>query len=214
MKKLNIIATICFLLLSAVCIFAITTCTKTATIQDGIWTGSGEGFKGEMVVQITTKDGKIVDTELVSLKDSDFAKEYALQLLDIIEEKGTVEGVDGLSGATYTSRGVLDAVKEATAKASGKKTTANIQDGNWSGSGEGYKGEMVIQITTNDGKIIDTEIISFKDSDFAKEYALQLLDTIVEKGTVEGVDGLSGATYTSRGVLDAVKEATEKASGN
>ena len=63
MKKQNIVATICFLLLSAVCIFAITTCTKTPTIQDGIWTGSGEGFKGEMVVQITTKDGKIVDTE-------------------------------------------------------------------------------------------------------------------------------------------------------
>ena len=62
MKKINIIATICFLLLSAVCIFAITTCTKTPTIQDGIWTGSGEGFQGEMVVQITTKDGKIVDS--------------------------------------------------------------------------------------------------------------------------------------------------------
>ena len=211
MKKLNIVATICFLLLSAVCIFAITTCTKTPTIQDGIWTGSGEGFQGEMVVQITTKDGKIVDTELVSLKDSDFAKEYALQLLDIIEEKGTVEGVDGLSGATYTSRGVLDAVKEATAKASGKTT---IKDGKWTGSGEGFKGEMVVQITTKDGKIVEAELVSLKDSDFAKEYALQLLDTIVEKGTVEGVDGLSGATYTSRGVLDAVKEATQKASGN
>jgi fumarate reductase flavoprotein subunit len=118
MKKSNIIATIIFVLLSIACIIAITTCSKTPTIQDGIWTGSGEGFKGEMIIQITTKDGKIVDTELLSIKDSDFAKEYALQLLDVIEDKGTVEGVDALSGATYTSRGVLDAVKQATEKAS------------------------------------------------------------------------------------------------
>ena len=126
MKKSNIIATIIFVLLSIACIIAITTCTKTPTIQDGIWTGSGEGFKGEMTIQITTKDGKIVDTELLSIKDSDFAKEYALKLLDTIEEKGTVEGVDALSGATYTSRGVLDAVKDATKKATGKNEKAKV----------------------------------------------------------------------------------------
>ena len=79
-----------------------------------------------MTVQITTKDGKIVDTELLSIKDSDFAKEYALKLLDTIEEKGTVEGVDALSGATYTSRGVLDAVKDATKKATGKNEKAKV----------------------------------------------------------------------------------------
>ena len=212
MKKSNLIATIIFILASIACIFAITTCSKTPTIQDGIWTGSGEGFQGEMIIQITTKDGKIVDTELLSIKDSDFAKEYALQLLDVIEEKGTVQGVDALSGATYTSRGVLDAVKQATEKATAKKNNTKIQDGNWTGSGEGFKGEMTIQITTKDGKIVDTELLSIKDSDFAKEYALQLLDVIEDKGTVEGVDALSGATYTSRGVLDAVKQATEKAS--
>ena len=126
MKKSNIIATIIFVLLSIACIIAITTCTKTPTIQDGIWTGSGEGFKGEMTIQITTKDGKIVDTELLSIKDSDFAKEYALKLLDTIEEKGTVEGVDALSGATYTSRGVLDAVKDATKKATGKNEKSKV----------------------------------------------------------------------------------------
>ena len=213
MKKSNIIATIIFVLLSIACIIAITTCTKTPTIQDGIWTGSGEGFKGEMTIQITTKDGKIVDTELLSIKDSDFAKEYALKLLDTIEEKGTVEGVDALSGATYTSRGVLDAVKDATQKASEKKTKAKIQDGNWTGSGNGFKGEMTVQITTKDGKIVDTELLSIKDSDFAKEYALKLLDTIKENGTVDGVDAISGATYTSRGVLDAVKDATKNATG-
>lgn len=120
MKKSNLIATIIFLLLSVVCIVAITTCSKTPTIQDGIWTGDGEGFKGKLSVEVTTKDGKIVDAKLTSIQDSDFAKEYALQTIDLVLQKGTVNGVDAISGATYTSKGTLDAIKHAVDKASGK----------------------------------------------------------------------------------------------
>lgn len=120
MKKSNLIATIIFLLLSVVCIIAITTCSKTPTIQDGIWSGDGEGFKGKLSVEVTTKDGKIVDAKLTSIQDSDFAKEYAQQIINTVVEKGTVKGVDAISSATYTTKGTLDAIKQAVDKASGK----------------------------------------------------------------------------------------------
>lgn len=126
MKKSNIIATIIFILLSIACIIAITTCSKAPTIQDGTWSGDGEGFKGKLSVEITTKDGKIVDAELTSIQDSDFAKEYAQQIVNQVVEKGTIKGVDAISSATYTTKGVLDAFKNAIDKASGKNDTPKV----------------------------------------------------------------------------------------
>lgn len=126
MKKSNIIATIIFILLSIACIIAITTCSKAPTIQDGTWSGDGKGFKGKLSVEITTKDGKIVDAELTSIQDSDFAKEYAQQIVNQVVEKGTIKGVDAISSATYTTKGVLDAFKNAIDKASGKNDTPKV----------------------------------------------------------------------------------------
>ena len=108
----------------------------------------------------------------------------------------------------YAAANVLKKPVIKSVTSSGRQVTVKY------GKVKNAKSYVVYRVTTKDGKIVDAELISIKDSDFAKEYALKLLDTIVEKGTVEGVDGLSGATYTSRGVLDAVKEATAKASGN
>ena len=80
----------------------------TELLQDGVWTGSGEGRSGTIVV--------------VSQSESSFAQESLNEMVArALQKQGllTVE-VDGVTGATLTSTGVIDAVNMAILAAQGK----------------------------------------------------------------------------------------------
>ena len=128
MKKSQIIATIIFLIASCCAIFF--SCGKAENIADGTWTGKAPGFKDEIEVSITTKDGKIVSADVLKINDSDFAVNDTKALLAEIIKKGSVSNVDVVSGATYTSKGIIAAVNAALASAKGisEATTAKLED--------------------------------------------------------------------------------------
>lgn len=128
MKKSQIIATIIFLIASCCAIFF--SCGKAENIADGTWTGKASGFKDEIEVSITTKDGKIVSADVLKINDSDFAVNDTKALLAEIVKKGSVSNVDVVSGATYTSKGIIAAVNAALASAKGisEATTAKLED--------------------------------------------------------------------------------------
>ena len=128
MKKSQIIATIIFLIASCCAIFF--SCGKAENIADGTWTGKAPGFKDEIEVSITTKDGKIISADVLKINDSDFAVNDTKALLAEIVKKGSVSNVDVVSGATYTSKGIIAAVNAALASAKGisEATTAKLED--------------------------------------------------------------------------------------
>ena len=128
MKKSQIIATIIFLIASCCAIFF--SCGKAENIADGTWTGKAPGFKDEIEVSITTKDGKIVSADVLKINDSDFAVNDTKSVLAEIVKKGSVSNVDVVSGATYTSKGIIAAVNAALASAKGisEATTAKLED--------------------------------------------------------------------------------------
>ena len=128
MKKSQIIATIIFLIASCCAIFF--SCGKAENIADGTWTGKAPGFKDEIEVSITTKDGKIVSADVLKINDSDFAVNDTKSILAEIVKKGSVSNVDVVSGATYTSKGIIAAVNAALASAKGisEASTAKLED--------------------------------------------------------------------------------------
>lgn len=96
------------LLLSA--ILALTACVGlTETL-----TGTADGFGGPITAEVTVEDGKIVELVLQGEKETPAIGGVALDpLREAILEAGTVEGLDVVSGATWTSNGVFAAVKNA-----------------------------------------------------------------------------------------------------
>ncbi len=81
--------------------------------KDGTYTGSGEGFGGTVKVSVTVSGQKITDIQITEAKGEDEA--YLGIAKDIIQtmlEKQTAE-VDTISGATYSSTGIKNAVTEA-----------------------------------------------------------------------------------------------------
>ena len=85
------------------------------------------------------------------------------------------------------------------------------KDGTYRGSGTGYSGELTVEVTVKDGKIAAIEIVSSKDDKAYLELASGLLDEIMASGSADEVAAVSGATLSSKGIIEAMKDALEEA---
>ena len=196
---------------------------------DGVYTGSSRGYGGTVKVEVTMENGTITDLQILdaSHETSSFFKR-ARRLVNIILDEQTWE-VDAVSEATYTSRGILGAVKNAlTGEAvnnplppqpkpaeplvvEGFTQPSAYRDGVYTASAEGFGGPITVQVTILNDRIDYITIVSAEgetSSYFTK--ARHVISTILDEQTPE-VDAISGATYSSTGILNAVKSALASA---
>jgi uncharacterized protein with FMN-binding domain len=90
---------------------------QVSPYADGVYEGSGTGFGGEVRVQVTVADGEIEEVSVLSADKEDKAYfDMAVVLLDEIVQEQSVE-IDTVSGATYSSNGILDAAADALKQA-------------------------------------------------------------------------------------------------
>jgi uncharacterized protein with FMN-binding domain len=82
--------------------------------KDGSYEGVGRGASSDIKVSVEVKSGKIKDIKLVEQKETKTLVEGVEQNIipEIIKKQGT-EGVEAISGATNSSKGVLEAVGKA-----------------------------------------------------------------------------------------------------
>lgn len=91
---------------------------SAAGYKDGTYEGVGKGFGGDITVSVEVKDGKISKVDLVNVADETpgIGDEGAKAVAERIVEAQSAE-VDAESGATGSSNGTMDAVKDALSKA-------------------------------------------------------------------------------------------------
>lgn len=213
--------------------------TQTATgsfeLADGVYKGSATGFSGPVTVAVTIMDKKITSIDILSSTDDEAFFNRAKGVIDRIIASQSF-GVDVVSGATYSSNGIIGAVKnaltgekdngvtgkskqESTSESESDSSLAEIaavqdasayKDGTYYGTGKGFAGTMKVKVDISGGKIASISIVSTKDGDSYVKSASSLLDTIVEKQSTN-VDTVSGATFSSRGIIAAVRSALSQA---
>lgn len=231
--------------------------SESGTWKDGTYTGSGKGFGGTISVKVTVKDGKISAIDVTSASGE--TASYFSKAKGIIPKmiSGQITNVDAASGATYSSNGIITAVRNALSKAeTGKSSTKkkkkknkknkkknsgsdsnnnnnnnNIaapaegyEDGTYTGSaacsGEQFKEYSVTaNVTIKNGKISAVEISSTAKGTNLKQFMSRdevknLPSLIVSKNGTSGVDAVSGATYSSHAIFNAVNDALSKAKKN
>lgn len=229
--------------------------SESGTWKDGTYTGSGKGFGGTISVKVTVKDGKISAIDVTSASGE--TASYFSKAKGIIPKmiSGQTTNVDVASGATYSSNGIITAVRNALSKAeTGKSSTKkknkknkknkkknsgsnsnnnnnNIaapaegyEDGTYTGSaacsGEQFKEYSVTaNVTIKNGKISAVEISSTAKGTNLKQFMSRdeiknLPSLIVSKNGTSGVDAVSGATYSSHAIFNAVNDALSKAKKN
>lgn len=213
--------------------------TQTATgsfeLADGVYKGSATGFSGPVTVAVTIMDKKITSIDILSSTDDEAFFNRAKAVIDRIIASQSFD-VDVVSGATYSSNGIIGAVKnaltgekdngvtgkskqESTSESESDSSLAEIaavqdasayKDGTYYGTGKGFAGTMKVKVDISGGKIASISIVSTKDGDSYVKSASSLLDTIVEKQSTN-VDTVSGATFSSRGIIAAVRSALSQA---
>lgn len=85
--------------------------------KNGTYEGSGTGYGGTITVQVTLQDDTITDVSVTSApgEDSAYLTQGENVISSIISEQST--DVDTVSGATFSSTGILEAVNDALTKA-------------------------------------------------------------------------------------------------
>ncbi len=86
---------------------------NTSPYKDGVYKGSAEGFGGPINVEVTIDGGDITDIRMLDAAKEDPA--YLKQVESLLDEMVSTQGVnvDIISGATFTSQGLIRAVTEA-----------------------------------------------------------------------------------------------------
>lgn len=195
--------------------------------QNGIYTGTGEGYRGKVTVTVKVADGKITELVLDDYADDKSYMERAKNRIfqEMISRQNT--DVDTVSGATYSSNGLIEAVNKALGneEGEGKKPEQeesedkqsfieagrfqDLTDGIYTGSADAFRGDVEVQVTVEKQKVTDISILSYCDTE---EYFFRAAPAVIEQMKAEqslNVDAVSGATYSSNGIIHAVANALE-----
>ncbi len=97
-------------------IVAIAALTLGTALMANTTTGTGEGYNGDIIVEVTRDGDKITAIEVVDHSDTPGIAKRAISRVTgaIIEAQST--DVDTVAGATYTSEGIIQAVEDALSK--------------------------------------------------------------------------------------------------
>ncbi len=209
-----------------------TSTTTDLKYKDGTYQGASMGFGGDITVEVTVENDKITALEVLDHSGEDDAYyNTAAAVVDAILANGTTDGVDTVSGATFSSTGIIGAVNEALSTAeytdeekaelkaesessaeSTESTASVYKDGTYQGASMGFGGDITVEVTVENDKITALEVLDHSGEDDAYyNTAAAVVDAILANGTTDGVDTVSGATFSSTGIIGAVNDALEEA---
>lgn len=244
---------------------------KELPYKDGTYTGTAKGYSGTVTLTAKIKKGIITSLDVKHTDTPQFFQKAWDVLENAIIQNQSADGIDTVSGATYSSKGILNAMKDIqkqAAKTNEKVTptptptptetpkitptpeatpTPEItptpevtptpettpipettptpdetpaptpepegpyKDGTYSASSYGYSGRVEVTVTIRNGQIASIEQ-SNSDSPEYFDYAWgTLYPQIMGNQSADGIDTASGATFSSEGILGAVRKALAQA---
>ena len=184
-------------------------------LADGIYKGTGTGYAGEVTVAVTIKDKQITAIDILSSSDDAAFFNRAKAVIDRIIAGQTLD-VDVVSGATFSSNGIISAAAQgSTLSLADVQDAAAYKDGTYYGTGTGFGGTLKVKVVISGGKIASVEVVENHDDSSYLNRAKALIGNIISSQSTN-VDVISGATYSSNGIKSAVRDALRQAavSGN
>lgn len=235
--------------------------------KDGTYTGTGKGYSGTITLTAKIKKGVITSLKVENTDTPAFFQKAWDKLEGEILEKQAAEGIDTVSGATYSSKGILEAFKDILKQAQKGETKPTVTpeitptptaaptptatpaptvtptpeasltpepsltpeasptpeptavpepegryiDGTYTASSYGFEGMVNVTVTISGGQIVSIEQ-SNGDSPEYFDYAWNtILPQVTANQSPEGIDAASGATYSSEGILNAIRKALAQA---
>ncbi|MDO4837747.1 MAG: FMN-binding protein [Clostridia bacterium] len=190
-----------------------TTTASQPALTGEVHTGTAKGFASDVTVSVTLDENNTVTGIRIdasgetagfgqrTMEDADYQAQFIGKTLPLQDGD-----VDVLSGATFTSNAVVEAVNAALeAPATEYETMV--------GTAKGFGGDVTVTLSMDGDTIAAISIDAssetpgfgqrtMEDADYQAQFIGKTLP-------VEGVDALSGATITSTAVVEAVNSAVK-----
>lgn len=196
-----------------------------AVVEGITYAGEADGFKSPVYVEVTaTAEGiinavKIGDERFAesagfgaAALEADFAQRFIGKSLPL--KPGDI---DGISGSTMTTDAVILAINTAFEKKNiiSSAESPEPEGITYTGEAEGFKGPVYVEVTINDhGSITALKIGDdrFSETDGFGAAALEPIfaEQFIGKAlplAIESIDGISGSTFTTKAVVDAINTA-------
>lgn len=171
---------------------------------EGALTATAKGFGGDVTVTVVVEGDDIVSVTAVGADETPGIGSNALEQLPGKIAEADSTDVDGVSGATYTSDAIKKAVEEALAS---KGAAAPAAEGALTGTAKGFGGDVTVTVTVDGDDILTVEAVGADETPGIGSNAIEQLPVkIVEADSTE-VEVISGATYTSKAIIEAVNAA-------
>jgi len=185
------------------------------------YAGEANGFAGPVYVVVTVRDDGTISALKVGDERFGETDGYGAAALEPaftrqFKDKGlplSLEDIDGIGGATVTTRAVVDAVNQAY-----ESQNILLPEGTtYAGEAQGFAGAVYVEVTIKDDQTITALKVGderFGETDgygaaaLEPAFAGQFLGKAVPMELAD-VDGISGATLTTQAVVSAINSAYE-----
>lgn len=191
------------------------------------YTASAAGFGGDVSITVVSADGKISsvvakgdsETPEIGGKAIEELNNGALKSLVGKEVSAIdVDSVDAVSGATFSSNAVKNALKTALKEAGGVQSSEKtpVADGvqEVSVSGHSIVSPLKVSVTFKDNAISEVKVIEHDETEQIFDTVKNLfIPRLVENQSLE-TDAVTGATVSSNAIKTAVEQAINTAGGD
>lgn len=182
----------------------------------GVYTGEATGFGGLITVTVEVDDHSIKSIQIDGLNETKGIGTQAIEALSASIVSAQSAQVDVVAGATYSSKGVLQALEVALNQATGKQnesTELKMAPGSYTATAKGYSQTRPIEVsvTVSEKKITDIQISSNKENVGILESVTDLMVPRILEQQNLNVDAICGATVSSNAVKAAVVDCVEQA---
>ena len=187
-----------------------------ATFTPGEYEATAQGFAGAVTVKVTVDEEKVTAVTVTGENETPALggaaiEGYNASLIGVAD----ADAVDATAGATVTSNAVKEALAKALAEAKGEAVVSDaavaFTAGTYTGTAKGYNGPVEVAVTFSDSAVTAIEVGANKETDHVGNVAFEpvIADILAANGT--GVDGVSGATFSSNAIRSALNDAAEQA---
>ena len=191
----------------------------------GTYTGKAPGKNGDVTVEVTLTADAIKEVKVTDHQETAGIADPAIEQVpaEIVDAQSL--SVDMVSGATITSQAIVDAAKAAlesagvdpstlgdgAAATSGENVPVTYTAGTYTGESTGYNGPVKVDVTFTEDGIASIEVKESVETEHVGTVAYDILTPEIIEANGSGVDVVSGATFTSLALKNAVADAAEQA---
>ncbi len=191
---------------------AISTEVDLSHVPDGVYQGAGRGFRDDIRVEVEVSGGRLQRVDVVEHDETPDIAEPAIEVVPSDMKEYQEIYVDVVSGATATTEGIIGAVEDALVALGGDEPDfelADVPDGVYRGEGTGYDGSITVEVEVQDGQLVHIEVVDHYEIPSYVQDVLEVIPSTMLSEQQVVVDAYSGATETTLGIVEAVKNTLE-----